>query len=77
MFTVYLLTLATFYVILIIENKRERTVKMKKAFITIISVIGYILLVWAIISFIDVNLHNSAIEKDCANWNFFKIISNL
>lgn len=50
---------------------------MKKAFITIISVIGYILLVWAIISFIDVNLHNSAIEKDCANWNFFKIISSL
>lgn len=76
MFTVYLLTLATFYVILIIENKRERTVKMKKAF-TVISVIGYILLVWAIISFIDVNLHNSAIEKDCANWNFFKIISSL
>ena len=71
------MTLATSYVILIIENKRERTVKMKKAFITIISVIGYILLVWAIVSFIDVNLHNSTVEKDCANWNFFKIISSI
>jgi hypothetical protein len=73
------LTLATLYVILIIENKKERTVKMKKAFtvITVISIIGYILLIWAIVSFIDVNLHNSTVEKDCANWNFFKIISSI
>lgn len=70
------MTLATLYVILIIENKKERTVKMKKAF-TVISIIGYILLIWAIVSFIDVNLHNSTVEKDCANWNFFKIISSI
>ena len=70
------MTLATLYVILIIENKKERTVKMKKAF-TVIGVVGYILLIWAIVSFIDVNLHNSTVEKDCANWNFFKIISSI
>lgn len=53
---------------------------MKKAFTVIstsISIIGYILLIWAIVSLIDVNLHNSTVEKDCANWNFFKIISSI
>lgn len=74
------MTLATLYAILIIENKKERAVKMKKAFTVIsisISIIGYMLLIWAIVSFIDVNLHNSTVEKDCANWNFFKIISSI
>lgn len=50
---------------------------MRKVF-TVISIVGYILFMWVVISFIDVNIHNSAfIEEDCADWNFFKIISEV
>ena len=46
--------------------------KLEKAFI----ILSIMFLLWILISFIDVNLHNNAAEtvKEIANWNFFKIL---
>ena len=46
--------------------------KIEKIFI----IICILFLLWILISFIDVNLHNNATEtaKEIADWNFFKFL---
>jgi hypothetical protein len=48
---------------------------MKKLTV-IINIVFVLFLLWILISFIDVNLHNNAAEtaKEIADWNFFKIL---
>ena len=58
-----------------IKEKRKVVLLMKKIR-TIIGIIGVLLVLWIMVSYIDISAHNSPFTpdfKDYSSWNFFTI----
>lgn len=57
--------------------KNRKVVLQMKVIGKVLAVIGIILVLWVMISFIDINFHNSPFSSDYLNyadWNFFSIV---
>lgn len=57
--------------------KNRKVVLQMKVIGKVLAVIGIILMLWVMISFIDINFHNSPFSSDYQNyadWNFFSIV---
>ena len=57
--------------------KNRKVVFLMKTISKILAVVGILLTLWIVISFIDINFHNSPFSEDYlhyANWNFFSLV---
>jgi len=71
------LTFKLHYDIIFIEQKKKEVSCMKKIkWSNVLLLIGFILMIWVGVSFIDVNIHNDIASDSYgqyADWNFFEI----